>query len=311
MEIRMFPYAFFEGDFVPSDQAKVSIATHALQYGTGCFGGIRAYLDRDGKTLNVFRLEDHARRLLQSARFLRAEVPYGPAEIAEIVVDLVRKNAPRQNVYIRPFVYKAEPVLSPRLTGVRDDLAIYMIPLNDYLDLSAPLRLMVSSWQRIEDNVIPSRGKVSGGYINSSLAKDQASDAGYDDAIMLNQHGKVSEASGANIFIVRYGTLVTPPITDAILEGITRRTLIEFASDTGIPVQERTIDRSELYIADETFLCGTGVQVAAIGSIDGRPIADGQVGPITAKLQNMFFSLVQGEESPYSHYLTQVTVDSR
>jgi branched-chain amino acid aminotransferase len=309
MEFYMFPYAFFEGDFVPSDQAKVSIGTHALQYGTGCFGGIRAYLDRDGKTLNVFRLEDHTRRLLQSARFLRAQLPYGPAEIAGIVVDLIRKNAPRQNVYIRPFVYKAERVLSPRLTGVRDELAIYIIPLNDYLDLSAPLKLMVSSWQRIEDNVIPSRGKVSGAYVNSSLAKDQASEAGYDDAIMLNHHGKVSEASGANLFIVRDGTLVTPSITDAILEGITRRTLIEFAGDAEIPVVERPIDRSELYIADEALLCGTGVQVAAIGSIDGRPIGDGQVGPITARLQTLFFALVEGQESPYTHYLTRVTVD--
>lgn len=304
----MFPYAFFEGDLVPSDQAKVNIATHALQYGTGCFGGIRGYVDRDGSTINIFRLRDHTQRLLQSARLLRANVSYDPDDIAGIVTDLIRKNAPRQNVYIRPFIYKAELALAPRLTGLRDALAIYMIELDDYLDLSAPVSLMVSSWQRIEDNVIPSRGKVTGAYINSSLAKDQAGEAGYDDAIMLNRDGKIAEASGANIFIVRNGTLITPPVTEDILEGITRRSLIEFAHDAGIPVAERAIDRSELYIADEAFLCGTGVQVAAVGSIDGRPIGDGKLGPITSQLQTIYFSLVRGDDSPYRHYLTRVSV---
>ncbi len=304
----MFPYAFFEGDLVPSDQAKVNIATHALQYGTGCFGGIRGYVDRDGTTINIFRLRDHTQRLLQSARLLRANVSYDADDIARIVTDLIQKNAPRQNVYIRPFIYKAELALAPRLTGLRDALAIYMIELDDYLDLSAPVSLMVSSWQRIEDNVIPSRGKVTGAYINSSLAKDQAGEAGYDDAIMLNRDGKIAEASGANIFIVRNGTLITPPVTEDILEGITRRSLVEFARDAGIPVAERSIDRSELYIADEAFLCGTGVQVAAIGSIDGRPIGDGKLGPITSQLQSIYFSLVRGDDSPYRHYLTQVSV---
>lgn len=305
----MFPYAFFEGDLVPSDQAKVNIATHALQYGTGCFGGIRGYVDRDGTTINIFRLRDHTQRLLQSGRLLRANLPYDADDIAGIVTDLIRKNAPRQNVYIRPLIYKAELALAPRLFGLRDELAIYMIALDDYLDLSAPVRLMVSSWQRIEDNVLPSRGKVTGAYINSSLAKDQASEAGYDDAIMLNRDGKIAEASGANIFMVRHGTLITPPVTDDILEGITRRSLVEFARDAGIPVAERSIDRSELYIADEAFLCGTGVQIAAIGSIDGRPIGDGKLGPITAQLQSIYFSLVRGDDSPYRHYLTQVSVD--
>ncbi len=309
VEFHMFPYAFFEGDFVPSDQAKVNIATHALQYGTGCFGGIRGYIDRDGTTINIFRLRDHAQRLLQSGRLLRANLPYNADDIAGIVTDLIRKNAPRRNVYIRPFIYKAELALTPRLAGLRDDLAIYMIELDDYLDLSAPVRLMVSSWQRIEDNIIPSRGKVTGAYINSSFAKDQASDAGYDDAIMLNRDGKIAEASGANIFIVRHGTLITPPVTEDILEGITRRSLVEFARDAGIPVSERSIDRSELYIADEAFLCGTGVQIAAIGSIDGRPIGDGKLGPVTSQLQSIYFSLVRGDDSPYRHYLTQVTAD--
>ena len=308
MDITLLPYAFFEGQIVPHEEAKVSIATHALQYGTGAFAGIRGYQDKSGSAVNIFRLPDHVNRLLQSGLMIRAELPYSHDEVRQIIIDLVKKNAPDRNVYIRPLLYKAGIVLSPKLTGIRDDLAIYMIPLDDYVDLSTPLKLMVSSWSRIDDNVIPSRGKFSGGYINSSLAKDQASEGGYDDAIMLNREGKVSEGSGANLFLVRNGTLITSPITADILEGITRRSIVEFARDEGIPVEERAIDRSELYIADEIFLCGTGVQIAAVGSIDGRTIADGQRGPITERMQEIYFSLLRGDDSPYRHYVTSVPI---
>lgn len=307
MESPLLPFAFFEGSYVPSDQAKVSVATHALQYGTGCFGGIRGYLDRDGQSINIFRLPDHCRRLLQSGMLLRARLSYSASDVAGIITELVRRNRPTGNVYIRPFIYKAGLELTPKLTGIRDELAVYMLPLGDYLDLDRPVRLLVSSWQRIEDNIIPSRGKVTGAYINSSLAKDQAAEAGYDDAILLNRDGKVSEGSGANLFIVRNGALVTSPITADILEGITRRSLVEFARDAGIPVEERAIDRSELYIADEVFLCGTGVQIAAVGAIDGRPVGTGERGPITKRMQDIFFALVHGEDSPYQHYITKVT----
>lgn len=306
MESPLFPYAYFEGEFVPSEQAKVSIATHALQYGTGVFGGIRGYLDNDGSTINIFRLPDHAARLLQSARIIRAQMPYSVNDLAGIITELVRRNDPGRNVYIRPFIYKAGLDLVPKLSGIRDALAVYMIALDDYLDLAAPIKLMVSSWQRIEDNVIPSRGKVTGGYINSSLAKDQAGEAGCDDAIMLNRDGKVAEGSGANLFIVRNGALITSPITADILEGITRRSLVEFARDAGVEVEERPIDRSELYVAEEVFLCGTGVQIAAVGTIDGRPVGDGTRRPITAKLQETFFNLVRGGDSPYRHYVTRI-----
>jgi branched-chain amino acid aminotransferase len=310
MDIDLMPYAFFEGKTVPHEEAKVSIATHALQYGTGAFAGIRGYLDTSGTAINIFRLPEHVARMLQSGLMLRAELPFGPEDIQQIIIDLVKKNAPDRNVYIRPLIYKAGIVLSPKLTGIRDDLAIYMIPLDDYVDLSSPLKLMVSSWQRIEDNIIPSRGKFSGGYINSSLAKDQAAEAGCDDAIMLNRDGKVSEGSGANLFIVRNGALITSPITADILEGITRRSLVEFARDEGIPVEERLIDRSELYIADEVFLCGTGVQIAGVGTIDGRRIGDGKRGPITEKLQKIYFDTVRGESSRYGHYVTNIPITS-
>lgn len=308
MDSPLYPYAFFEGDFVPSEQAKVSIATHALQYGTGAFAGIRGYLDADGKTINIFRLPDHARRLLQSGTIIRAELPYGVEDVAGIISELVQRNAPDKNVYIRPFIYKSGLELVPKLKGIPAELAVYMIALDDYLDLSKPVRLGVSSWQRIEDNIIPSRAKITGGYINSSLAKDEAAEAGYDDAVMLNGDGKVSEVSGANLFIVRNGVLITPPITAGILEGITRRSLLEFARSAGMTVEEREIDRSELYIADEIFLCGTGMQIAAVGAIDGRQIGDGQRGPITERLQDIFFTLVRGGESPYGHYLTRIKV---
>ena len=308
MDSVLYPYAFFEGKIVPLEEAKVSIATHALQYGTAAFGGVRGYLDNDGSTINILRLEDHVRRLLQSGRYLRANLPYSPEDVAGIIVDLVKRNAPRENVYIRPFIYKADRQLTPRLLGLRDELAIYILQLDDYVDLSNPLKLFVSSWQRVEDNIIPSRGKITGSYFNSSLAKDQASEAGADDAILLNQAGKVAEASSANIFIVRNGALITPPVNSDILEGITRRTLLEFARDAGIPVVERDIDRSELYIADEALLCGTGVQVAAVGWIDGRPVGDGRPGPITTALQETYFTLVHGGESPYQHYLTKVAI---
>jgi branched-chain amino acid aminotransferase len=309
MDIDLMPYAFFEGNIVPNEDAKVSIATHALQYGTGAFGGIRGYQDASGKAINIFRLPDHIGRLLQSGLMLRCNLPYSPEQVQQSIIDLVKKNAPNHNVYIRPLVYKAGIVLSPKLTGIRDDLAIYMIPLDDYVDLSSPLKLLVSSWQRVEDNIIPSRGKITGAYINSSFAKDQASEAGYDDAIMLNREGKVSEGSGANLFIVRNGTLITSPITSDILEGITRRSLVEFARDAGIQVEERAIDRSELYISDEVFLCGTGVQIAAVGTIDGRQIGNGQRGPITEKLQDIYFKTVRGEDSTYAHYVTSIPIE--
>jgi branched-chain amino acid aminotransferase len=306
LESPLLDYAFFQGDIVAIEDAKVSIATHALQYGTGCFAGIRGYVDNDGKSINIFRLPEHTRRLYQSGMIIRAELPYNPEQIGQIIVDLVKKNAPKQNVYIRPFIYKSGLELTPKLRGISDDLAVYMMPLGDYLDLSNPIKLGVSSWQRIEDDIIPSRAKITGGYINSSLAKDEAAEGGYDDAIMLNREGKVAEASGANLFIVRNGALVTAPITADILEGITRRSLVEFARDAGITVEERAIDRSELYIAEEVFLCGTGVQIAGVGSIDGRPIGGGKRGPITEMLQNTFFTLVRGEDSPYRHYITHI-----
>lgn len=302
----MLEYAFFEGRIVPFADARISVGTHAVQYGTGAFAGIRGYLDADGETINIFRLPEHAARLLNSAKLLRATLPFTRETLARTIIDLVEKNAPTGDVYIRPFVYKSSVQLTPRLTGLDNELAVYMLQLGDYLDTAAGVKAAVSSWQRVADNAIPGRGKLSGAYINSALAKDEAEEKGADEAILLDQHGHVAEGSGCNLFLVRDGALVTAPITGDILEGITRRTMIQFARDEGIPVEERDIDRSELYIVDEAFFCGTGVQIAPITSIDGRPVGDGIPGPITLKIREIFFDTVRGRNPDYAHFLTKV-----
>lgn len=306
MESPMLEYAFFEGKIVPFKDAKISIGTHALQYGTAAFAGVRGYLDADGATINIFRLSDHVARFLNSAKLLRAELPYGPDDIAQIITALVEKNAPKQDIYIRPFVYKPAVQLTPRLRGIGDELSVHMLTLGDYLDTAHGIKAIVSSWARIPDNAIPSRGKLSGAYINSALAKDEAESKGAEEAILLSADGHVAEGSGCNIFIVRNGRLITPPVTSDILEGITRRTYLQFAADEGIPTEQREIDRSELYLADEAFFCGTGVQISPIASIDERPIGDGKPGPITGQLRQLFFDTVRGKNERYAHFLTPV-----
>jgi branched-chain amino acid aminotransferase len=305
-ESKMLEWAYFEGEIVPFTDANVSIGTHSLQYGTGAFAGIRAYLSADGQTLNVFRLKDHTRRLLNSARLLRSEIDLTPDSLAQIILDVLEKNAPTGDTYIRPFFYKPAVQLTPRLRGIGDELGVYMLPLGDYLPTTG-VKAIVSTWLRVPDNVIPSRGKITGAYVNSAFAKDEAEEQGADDAIILNTSGKVAEGSSCNLFIVRDNTLITAPITSDILEGITRRTIVELATTLGITVETREIDRSELYIADEAFFCGTGVQVAPISTIDGRKV--GEVpGPITAQIADRFFKMVRGQLPEYSHYLTGIPV---
>ena len=306
MDSPMMEYAFFQGRVVPFVDARISIGTHSVQYGTGAFAGIRGYLDDDGGTINIFRLPDHAERLLNSARLLRAELPFDRDSLAATIVSLVERNAPKGDVYIRPFVYKSAVQLTPRLRGLDDELAIYMLAMGDYLKLDRGQRAIVSSWFRIPDNAIPSRGKLIGAYVNSALAKDEAEEKGGDEAIMLNTAGKVAEGSGCNLFIVRNGALITPPVTGDILEGITRRSMLRMASDEGIRTEEREIDRTELYLADEAFFCGTGVQVAWIEAVDGRPVGKGQMGPITTHLRTAFFDTVRGRSTRYADWITRV-----
>ena len=302
----MMDYAFFEGSIVPFADAKISIGTHAVQYGTGAFAGIRGYLDADGETINIFRLIDHTTRLLNSGRLLRAELPFTPETLAATIAELVAKNAPKGDIYIRPFIYKSSVQLTPRLRGLEDELAVYVMGMGDYLDLERGQKAAVSSWVRVPDNAIPSRGKLTGSYVNSAFIKDEAEEKGADEAIVLNTAGKVSEGSGCNLFIVRNGILTTPPITADILEGITRRSVLQLAAEAGIPTEQREIDRTELYLAEEAFFCGTGVQVAWIESVDGRPVGNGRRGPIAGAIHNAFFDVVRGRNANHADWLYQV-----
>lgn len=304
-----FPFAFFMGNVVKIEDANVSIMTNALQYGTGVFGGIRGYYNREKGFLSLFRISDHYKRFLNSFKIIGVEIPYSHEELIKITTDLVKKNKPQTDTYFRPFGYAGSPNLSPNLD--RDhmfDFALYMIPLGDYLPTDKGISVIVSSWRRVSDNAIPSRAKITGSYMNSALAKREATMAGHDEAIFLSENGHVAEGSAMNFFMVRDGVLVTTSKSDDILEGITRRTVIELAKDAGIPVEERAIDRSELYVADEAFFCGTGAQVSWIQKIDNRTIGDGNRGPIAGKIQDLFFKVVRGNVKKYEDWCTKIKV---
>ena len=296
---------FFKGQIMPLAEATVGVATHALNYGTGCFEGIRAYWNEDAGQLYILKGLEHYQRLLRSAKILKISVPYSAQELLEWTVKILSLNGFRQDVYIRPLAFKAAQLIKVTLTGVRDDLAIFAVPMGDYVSTQG-LKVTVSNWQRIADNIIPSRAKVTGAYINAALASDSATADGYDEAIMLGQDGQVAEASSSNLFIVRDNKVITSPVTADILEGITRQAVFELAHDIGLATEERAIDRTELYVADEVFLCGTGVQLAGVVEIDHRAIGDGTMGPLTRRLQSLYFDAVRGNDSRYRHWLTPV-----
>lgn len=275
--------------------------TNALQYGTAVFAGIRGYYNKDKKFLSIFRIGDHYQRLSNALKILGVSIPHSPAELREITFQLAKKNKAKTDVYFRPIAYAGSTKLSPNLSrDSKFDFALYMIPLGDYLPTDKGLSVVVSSWRRVSDNAIPVRAKISGAYINSALSRKEATDRGCDEAIVLTADGHVCEGSAENLFIVRDGVLITPSKSDDILEGITRRTLIEIAQGLNIRVEERSIDRSELYICEEAFFSGTAVQLAWLANIDGRIIGDGNQGKITAKIQDLFFEIVRGENKKYS-----------
>lgn len=298
--------AYFQGKIIPAEDAKISIQTHALQYGTTVFGGIRGYYDSNSENVNIFRIRDHYQRILNSIKIMQLQFNSTVDELVEITLRLVKESGYRENIYLRPFVYTSALQLSPRFHDVKADLAIYILQLNDYLDTKNGLKTMVSSWRRIDDNTIPTLSKASGGYVNSALAKSEAVQSGCDEAIFLDSRGFVSEGSAENLFIVRDNTLITPPITSSILEGITRRSILEIAKDLDIPCQIRDITRSELYIADEVFFSGTGVQLAWIKEIDKRTVGTGIIGKTTEKLQKFFFDILTNKNPSYKKWLTSV-----
>jgi branched-chain amino acid aminotransferase len=296
---------FAAGRFQRYDDARVGLLTHGLNYGTGCFEGIRGYWNPDDRELYLLQLREHYERLHASARILLMKVPYAVDELCELTVELCARNRFEQNVYVRPLIYKAAEDVGVRLAGVPDAFAICALPFKGYFDATTGLRCGVSSWRRIDDTMAPARAKITGAYINSALAKSEAQLNGFDEAILLSHDGHVAEGSAANLFIVKDGVLYTPDATQNVLEGITRRTVIAFAkNDLGLRVVERALDRSELYIADEAFFSGSAAGIAFVSSVDHRPIGDGKIGPITRKLSEQFERLTQGREPAYRDYLT-------
>lgn len=300
-------YAYFNGRIVPFAEATVSVMSHAFNYGTGVFGGLRGYWNEEEEELFLFRPNDHFERLRQSASLIRIEVPHSAQELTNILRELLRTEGYRQNCYIRPLAYKASEMIGVRLHDVEDAFTMFALPFGQYVDNEEGLHVCFSAWRRVDDNAIPARGKITGAYANSALIKSDALLAGYDEALVLTQEGHLSEGSAANVFMVRRGELVTPPISADLLEGITRRSIIQLAQERlNLPVVEREIDRTEVYLADELFMCGTGVQMAAITRVEHRAIGSGQMGPITQRLRDLFFRVVRGQEPQYRDWLLPV-----
>ena len=299
-------FAYFEGRIIPYAEAKVGVLTMALNYGTGCFGGIRGYWNEEAQQLFVFRPLDHYKRFLNSAKILMMSLGLSAEQLVEITLEVLRAEGQRQDVYIRPLAYQADEGIGVRLHEVRSTVSICAIPFGSYMT-EAGAHVTFSSWRRVDDNSIPPRGKISGAYVNSAFIKTDAHLGGYDEGLVLNQDGHISEGSAANFFMLRDGVISTPCITDNSLEGITRRTVIQLLRDElGLTVVERSIDRSEVYVADEAWFCGTGVQVAPITQVDHRPIGTGQSGPVVSKLRDLFFNVVRGQVAKYRDWLVPV-----
>jgi branched-chain amino acid aminotransferase len=299
-------HAYLNGEFMPIEDAKISVATHAFNYGTGCFEGIRGYWNADQGEIYVVRLHEHFRRLLRSCRIFRIDLGKSAEDLADVAVELIRRGEYREDVYIRPIAYKASPVIRVGLIGLEDGFCCFTAPMGAYLDIDRGLSVTVSGWRRNDDNAIPARAKATGGYLNAALAVADAQEAGYDEAIMLTADGHVSEGSAANLFLVMDGGLVTPEVTDDILEGITRDAVMAVAAKLGLSVHERKVDRTELFTADELFLCGTGVQVAPVTKVDGRVVGTGKIGEITRSVQDLYLAAVHGEAPEFREWLTPV-----
>jgi len=300
-------FAFFDGRIVPYGEAKVGLLTHALNYGTGCFAGVRAFWNEEEKDLFIFRALDHFRRFLESTRLLAMDIPYSAEELVESLVALFRAEGYREDCYIRPLAFLSDETIGVRLDGLTPSVSMVAFPFGKYLDRDEGAHLTVSSWRRIDDAVIPPRGKVTGGYVNSALAKNDAQRAGFDDAILLDARGKISEATVSNIFLVRRGQVLTPQVTDGVLEGITRRTVIELVKrELGIETIERSVDRTELLLAEEAFLAGTGIGIIPIARVDHRPIGNGRTGEITGSVRRLYFDAARGKLPAYRSWCRPV-----
>jgi branched-chain amino acid aminotransferase len=301
------PTAFFEGKFLPLEQANVNIMTHAFNYGTAVFEGIRGNWNADQQELYLFKVREHIQRIQQSAKIMRMSIRFSEDEMVDLVRELAERNGYREDMYIRPMVYKSSEVVGVRMHDLEDDFLLFATPFGAYLDPEAGARCQTSSWRRVDDTEIPARAKVNGLYVNNAMAKTEAQLNGFDEAIMLNQDGHVSEGSGENIVMIRKGVLVTPPPSDNILEGITLETALFIAQkEFGLQVERRTIDRSELYIADEVFMTGTAAHLTPVVELDRVPIGDGKPGVVSKQLQEQYFRAITGRLPQYAEWLTPI-----
>jgi branched-chain amino acid aminotransferase len=298
--------AYFEGDYVPLRDANVSIMTHAFMYGTAVFEGIRAYWNADQGVLYGLKLREHMERIRRNAGMLLMTDLPPVDELVRIVVETIRRNQFEQDAYVRPCFYLSGKSIGVRLHGLPHELTVLAVPFGNYVDTEKGIRIMTSTWRRNADDALPARGKIVGGYVNMAFQKSEAELNGFEEALVLTADGHASEASAANMFVVRDGVLLTPPVNDDILEGVTRRAILELATTFGIPVETRSIDRSEIYVADEMFLCGTGVQLSPVIELDHRPIAGGAIGPITRQLHEAYFAAVRGNDQRFMHWLTAI-----
>jgi branched-chain amino acid aminotransferase len=297
---------YFEGAFVPMRDAKVSVMTHSFMYGTATFEGIRAYWNADQGKLYGLKIREHVERIRQSCRILLMENVPSVDELTRLIVETVARNGFREDVYIRPSFYKSTIAIGVRLHHLDNELTIIAVPFGNYIDTDNGVRVMTSTWRRNADEALPARGKIVGGYVNMAFQKSEAEMNGFDEAIVLTADGHVNEASAANVFVVRDGVALTPPVNDDLLEGVTRKAMLELLANEKIPVEIRSIDRSELYVADEMFLCGTGVQISPVVEIDHRPIGSGEVGPIGKLVRDRYFDAVRGRLPEYNHWLTEI-----
>jgi len=302
-------YAYFRGAIVPYSEARVGVLTHGLNYGTAAFGGMRAYWNEAEEQLFVFRPRDHFRRFLDSTMIMRMVFDHTPESLTRLTIEVLRAENYRCDVYIRPLAFKSDEIIGVKLHDLHDELSIVAFPFERYMANETDAHVTISSWRRVDDNMIPARGKISGAYANSALIKTDAVLAGFDEALVLTQEGHISEGSAMNVFMVKADTVITPPITENILEGITRRTTIELVrEELGRPVVERPIDRTEVYLCDEFFITGTAAQITAVTRIDHRPVGTGAMGPITTRLRDLYQDVVRGRHPGYRGWNTPVYI---
>lgn len=296
----------FEGRYVPLGEANVSIMTHAFMYGTAVFEGIRAYWNAEEGQLYALKVREHMERIRDSAKImLMADLP-SVDELTAEAVEVLRRNGFREDAYVRPSFYKTTQAIGVKLHGLEHRYYIFAVPFGDYVDTTVGVKVGTVSWRRTADPAIPSRAKIVGSYVNPALSKSEAMLNGFDEALVLTQDGHLAEGSAENIFVVRDGVLLTPPVSDDILEGITRAGIMEICAELGLRVVERSIDRSEIYVADEAFLCGTGAQISPIIEVDHRSVGSGTVGPITKRVKDRYFEIVRGTVPAYRHWVTPV-----